>query len=397
MPCDSLPDFFSKKMGNYQIGWYNTEQVESSSEPVKPTTKIIDLSDDCLVKIFDNLDIASLFNVAVANEFLRPAASVVYKRNYAAKSVVFIGIDGEIPRMAHSKANCNAHYRHMIKSSNIKEHGDRNEIAYNLKKCLQFLRCFGFLITNLTIDYAESHSKRYDHLHRYISKYCSKNLIEISFHHKSKYISSPNFNQPFVNVTRVIVICSNLKTQFRAFAKWFPNLYRLELIDVRWKHLAPTFPHLKHLVVKTSPELINSLLHSNTELETLVIKRGCMRVTMDELLSMIKGNSSLTRLDVRNAFAPVLVSSNHIDQLIQGHPALVELNLKRFDFTPANAIALISQHHSLNIFGFHMENYRSDYVKLLTKINSQWMVSENSQPNGQPRFFELKRKTIYVN
>lgn len=44
--------------------------------------KIIDLKNDCLAKIFGYLNLQSLFNVARANEWLRPAAASVYDRKY---------------------------------------------------------------------------------------------------------------------------------------------------------------------------------------------------------------------------------------------------------------------------------------------------------------------------
>lgn len=49
--------------------------------------KITDLYDDCLAKCFEYLDLRSLFNVSVANEWLRPAANDVYKRKFGRKMV----------------------------------------------------------------------------------------------------------------------------------------------------------------------------------------------------------------------------------------------------------------------------------------------------------------------
>lgn len=377
----------------------NNEQLESPSEPAKSTTKINDLNDDCLAKIFMYLDLQNLFNVSIANEWLRPAAGVVYKRKFGAKKIEFDGIDGEIPRKAHSKTRCNAHYNRARKLAIVKENRDKIEIVYNLKMCLQYLRCFGSSITNLTINYAESRSKRYDYLHHYINKYCAENLIEISFHHKSN-ISIVNFVKPFVNVISVNVKCSDLEEQLPTFVEWFPNLHRLELIDVRLNNFrsnAPIFPHLKHLNIKITRHFfkaITNLLRSNVQLQTFEINRQSLRLSMDKLLSMIKNNPSIVKLDVRNGkvYAPVLVSSADIMQIIGQHPSLVELNLPRHQFTPDDAIAMISQHKSLEMFGFHMENYRSDYIELLSKMNSKWIVSEHSQPRSQPRFFVLNRK-----
>lgn len=64
------------------------QRLENSDE--KPavavsTMKIIDLNDDCLVKIFGHLGLNELFNVSIASEWLRPAARDVYKHKFGTK------------------------------------------------------------------------------------------------------------------------------------------------------------------------------------------------------------------------------------------------------------------------------------------------------------------------
>lgn len=99
---------------------------QSSRRPVKKV-KIIDLNDDCLVKIFGRLDIQSLFSVAVANEWLRPAAGEVYKRKFGAKKVRISECDDY-----QLRACANAP---MLNPETIAVCG--------LMTSLQFLRCFG--------------------------------------------------------------------------------------------------------------------------------------------------------------------------------------------------------------------------------------------------------------
>lgn len=57
------------------------------SPPASPT-KITDLDDICLEKIFDHLGFHGLFNIAVANEWLRPAARFVYKRKFGKQFIL---------------------------------------------------------------------------------------------------------------------------------------------------------------------------------------------------------------------------------------------------------------------------------------------------------------------
>lgn len=60
-------------------------RAETPDQPM--TTKIVDLNDDCLLKIFGHLDLKSLLNVAIANEWLRPAVVDVHKQKYGAKPI----------------------------------------------------------------------------------------------------------------------------------------------------------------------------------------------------------------------------------------------------------------------------------------------------------------------
>ena len=97
--------------------------------------KITDLDDDCLEKIFENLDLRSLFNVAVANEWLRPAARVVYKRKFGVKYV----------RIQKSHHSLPSSLKLTIAGNYI--------LVKSLKTCLQYLRCLGSSISNLDIHY----------------------------------------------------------------------------------------------------------------------------------------------------------------------------------------------------------------------------------------------------
>lgn len=139
--------------------------------PVQETT-IVDLNDDCLSEIFDYLELKCLLSVAVANEWLRPAAVDVYKRKRGAKRLE-IGECGDYRRNTRSKTQ-------LIRDSAPREFSDSIYI-YGLKMCLQYLRCFGSTISNLTLNYFERQSKRYQHVHNYINAYCTTSLVEFTY------------------------------------------------------------------------------------------------------------------------------------------------------------------------------------------------------------------------
>lgn len=142
-----------------------SQRVDSTDEAIQ-TTKIIDLNDDCLTKIFGYLKLQSLFNVAVASEWLRSAE--VYKREFGKKPVKLHGFD-----------DFNLNSKGHGETASGPEHGTDIDI-FDLKSCLQYLRCFGPYISNLLINYDFPKSKRYEYVNQYIGYFCADNLLSIS-------------------------------------------------------------------------------------------------------------------------------------------------------------------------------------------------------------------------
>lgn len=74
----------------------STTAQHSPSEPLldqlMQTTKITDLNDDCLERIFMLLDVENLLNVKLANKWLGPAADIVYKRKFGTYSVCLYSV-----------------------------------------------------------------------------------------------------------------------------------------------------------------------------------------------------------------------------------------------------------------------------------------------------------------
>lgn len=133
-------------------------QRNNNNNSQQQPMKITDVIDDCLLKIFDYLDSASLFNVAVANERLRPTASMIYKRKFGAMEVK---IKSNKSYWAHSvpfKVNDVIH-------------------VIDLKMTLQFLRCLGPSIDHLSIFHHGFNEKQIHHIYHYINEYCAENLV----------------------------------------------------------------------------------------------------------------------------------------------------------------------------------------------------------------------------
>lgn len=296
--------------------------------------KIISLNDDCLMKIFNYLNLRNLFNVGIGNEWLRPAAACVYKQKFGAKRAIIHECDDI----------CHFMYPAPVESSN------RIDI-YGLKMCLRYLRCFGPSIRDISIDYNKSQSKRYQHVHDYLSKYCMESLVDVSFCWLLEN-SIPRFEKPLNSVTSITVQDSDLGKQLLSFAESCPNVCNLVLYDVCLDRNfnAASFKQLQHLTIcaafcSSRSVLITAyteLLHKNSQLESIELETSYIG-GMETWVQMIKNNKAITKLIVTSRSIQCLVYLSQVQRLVNEHPSFIELDLRRYDFTVDNAVAMIQQ------------------------------------------------------
>lgn len=225
-----------KRAGKNDDGQRNKlQRIESPDEPMKPATKIVDLNDDCLMKIFGYLDLQSLFSVAIANEWLRPAANDVYKRKFGTKLINICKCDDYRPVTRAYGRGEHVAYDHRVPIHLIDLQAKPSQIhsfqICGLKTTLLYLRCFGSSIKDLKICYNRSTSKRYGYVHQYINDYCTESLVSLSFKQMTETMSIEQFQKNFVNVEEIDFLFSNFGDQ--SFFKCFPNLIRLRIYRVR--------------------------------------------------------------------------------------------------------------------------------------------------------------------
>lgn len=182
-----------------------SQQLDTFNEPTQ-ATKITDLNDDCLVMIFAHLKLQNLFNVAIACEFLRPAACLVYRRKFGVQPVRLFGCDNFRP-------NANPNAQNGVEPVE----GLLDIDIRGLKLCLQYLRCFGPSIKAISIDFNNVMTNRCRYVNQYIVKYCAESLIEISFWHKPNVPMQP-FEKPLASVQSVKVIRCEMGAQLPSFA-----------------------------------------------------------------------------------------------------------------------------------------------------------------------------------
>lgn len=73
--------------------------------------------------------------------------------------------------------------------------------------------------------------------------------------------------------------------------------------------------------------------------------------------------------------------------LANEHPALVEINLRLFEISADDAIALVGQFKSLKKFGFNLVDDVDKRNYLMEHLGNEWLV----QPSGL-FYVELERK-----
>lgn len=337
-------------------------QQESDADDVaaeKPPTSITDLNDDCLIKCFNYLDWCSLIKVAIASEWLRPAANEVYKRKFRSKKITFPG--GMVSKRATMRG---------------------------VKRYLQMLRCVGSSMGHLAIRCLRLNDKQWEYIQQYISTYCSQTLVSIDFQDKSD-MPIKYFDKPFVNVRKVGVYHSKLGQQLPLFPKWFPNLQALHLRDVREQlshRNLPPFQHLQDLRINIhdgttgfTKRSAARVFHSSPELQQLTIRVvGNHGIALDTLLNMIETNRNISELAILQEGCSMGVSSSEIDRLINEHPSLAALNLSGYKIDANDALTVIRQLESMQKFCIQFCNLQ-ELIKFaryfVAHLNGQWKSS----------------------
>lgn len=369
-PCDTKPNSKRERESD------DDDDATSSSPPSKRQQpnqsknplKITDLNEICLEKIFRHLDLTSLFNVAIANEWLRPAAREIYQHRYGQSQSFISG--------------------RKFLTHTILQHFNSIDV-HGLRPCLQYLRCFGPAIRDLWILYNKWTKQQCEHIHQYINEYCADTLTSILFQDKSyNYNPIKQFAKPFANVREVCTFDVDLGSQLSSFPTWFPNVSTLKLHSTRINRrcsIEVPFTHLRHLYLDISPSdgnglTVNQATHlvsSNTQLNSLHLSvYGQPRLTPSALLNLIKNNQAITKLMVTLDESTVVIPAAHIERLVQEHPLLVEVSLKGFIFTAKHAITLTQRLNSLTCFCFEIKNTQ-DYDDCVRMLDQLWIVSRN--------------------
>lgn len=250
---------------------------------------------------------------------------------------------------------------------------------------MPFLRCFGSKVLNLSTIYGRHpEAGRMD---RYINQYCSDTVTCIGFinHHS---FSNGFFQKPFKNVDEVHITKSKLKDQLTNFVNWFPNMRRLDMHVVAFDEaIEVSFPHLEHVSLLTTNENVIKFLHVNQPLQSIEI-RSYIGITLSEILNMISGNSSISKLAVTLMNSGNTATMAELMRFSSEHPMIIELFLSDYQLLAGDVIVLLGQLTSLKKFTCVVKN-RLECNRLLNQLGNQWQHEISTL--GVRRYIELNR------
>lgn len=365
-------------------------QRANSTSDTASSKKIIDLDDDCLEKIFGYLDFHSVLSVAVANEYLRPAANYVYKRKFKDKII-------NIHEIAKHHSWVAGHVKHGITVCFEKVN------LFDLKACLQFIRCLGPSLTNLHIYYKHSCLQIYTHVHRYINQYCAESLEELELVEKPR-LSVDHFDKPFVNVRTVAVHHCHFGEQFPFFSQWFPNLRTLKMFNLLsdyspWTELP--FHRLEYVRIAINNSGRNGfkkndvaqVLRSSHQLKCLEIHMpdGRQGMTLTTLLNIIEDKPDIQSLTLKMDKYCTDAKPSELQRLVNEHPSLILLDLNHYKFSAENVLFVVRQLNSLQRFSFQLDapNVQSTMQQFVPQLGGKWQpIMQRDWYRNRP-YFEL--------
>lgn len=185
-----------------------------AEEPQTGQMKIIDLKDECLLGIFQHLNLIDLNNIVKASNRLKVGACMAFARNYAEETYTVA-----------TKALVATH-------------------AADGYKLPIFLMRFGCEVTKLIVVYQLDHHSENEYLDKAIIENCYGSLVDIEFRNfDGRAIFDTNgaskiAQKPFKKVNKV---CFNRGVLAVAillnFNQWFPNVQHLELKNVRFEKI----------------------------------------------------------------------------------------------------------------------------------------------------------------
>lgn len=235
-------------------------------EPLQLTEVIF----DCLISVFEELDVFDLLNIAETDNRLVPAAQSVFSRRHREKTV-FVNL-GPV--------------------SNIGPKFYQFEVEPATVLC----RHFGNYISKMFINFMSQYAPE---LELEMLMYCIDSLTELrlGFCHQRNFEA---MKKPWSQVQTLEVFKGTLGSKMSQLSSWFPKITGLKLVDVCFsmpKSFVAQYKELKTLMIYNKEDMIEPMvifqtIRVNPQLEKLVLicesNVDLLRLISENLLQLIE-------------------------------------------------------------------------------------------------------------
>lgn len=206
----------------------NGLEMDLSAETMSQT-KIVDIDNDCLERVFEQLELRDLVYVAEANKNLGVAAATVFKRKLKKRTVI-IDYNFYIEIVIYDDAVC----------------------IHNSLLAVQMIRRFGQSISAIKIKLSTNETFMRGKFFIHVNEYCHKTLNTLlTCGRFSGTFSAAKY--PFESVTEFSSTEGIVGDGCEHFNRLFPCLRRLKVVDniiVDWKYISNTFPNMNAFTFK---------------------------------------------------------------------------------------------------------------------------------------------------
>lgn len=226
-------------------------KIEIHTQTEDGTTKITDLNDDCLERIFGYLNLKDLVNIGLSNTRFKFADGIVFKRTYP----------HQFEFKLTSKFGLLGTYRGKL---------------LNPTQSQSVIQVFGDFISSIKLEVEiKIAPKQLEKFKKLIVKVSFKSLLKFEFEHFPR--SCLNFHKPLPKVEYVSLVNCDLSDGTVLLSEIFPKLNHLKidcedtrhiparsLDDTKYSQIITHFPHLKNLEL-TNLSRVNSRFCSEFE------------------------------------------------------------------------------------------------------------------------------------
>lgn len=214
--------------------------------------QLVDINYDCLLHIFQYLDVDTLVSIAEADHRFIEAAAAIFSRY-------------------------NRQFDVMHLSPRVDLRCDLINYCQNPSNIEPFFRHFGHLISNLNVDFVLSKKVDID-FGKLLQEHCGTSLVSMNLacYRETEFQSN---EKPFIALKQLKVFRGTLSKWSQINVRC-PNLNRLELFEVKLNRphsIEVNFPQLKHLQIynkmdKIPKTNICEMLRLNPQLEELTLQ-----------------------------------------------------------------------------------------------------------------------------